>query len=251
MKIMKIWIFLLTMLFTAVKAPAQKAEKRSVVRMETSAGNIRIALSDDTPTHRDNFLRLSASGYYDGSTFHRVIKDFMIQGGAPTNQEKEKMHPDSIPEGPGYCLAPEFYTPILYHHRGAIAAARKEDNVNPDRLSNGSQFYIVTGRTFTEKELENIFNGVRAATDGDIEIDYDMKKAYRTIGGAPHLDGQYTVFGEVIEGMETVVHIESSPTDSTDKPLQDIRILRMVVEQTSKDALQKPKRRQGGLGLYQ
>ncbi len=222
-------------LLTVFNTSGKIREKRSVVRLETTAGCIRIALSDDTPVHRDNFLRLTAGGFYNGTLFHRVIRDFMIQGGDPaTKQNKDNQNNDK--KKPDYMLAPEIALPYLYHRRGAVAMAREGDAVNPDRLSNGSQFYIVWGKKYKPRELKSAWAGLKDGDYGDFEISRDMETDYLTTGGAPHLDGQYTVFGEVIEGMETVDSIQKTATAPTDRPLADIVILRAVVEQKSKKA---------------
>lgn len=239
---MKKILFLIVLCITQVILAGEKnKEKRSVVRLETNVGNIRIALSDDTPIHRDNFLELTEKGYFDGTLFHRVIKDFMIQGGDPDSrnapQGKELGN-----GGPGYQLAPEFCLPYLYHRRGAVAMAREGDDVNPERASCGSQFYIVWGRTFKDKDLQKVIRRVKEATDGEADFTVEMEHDYRTIGGAPHLDGQYTVFGEVLEGMETVDSIQSVATDSLDRPLTDVVIWHAVVEQKSAKAQQGRKR---------
>lgn len=223
-------------------ADGKRKENRSVVRLETSAGNIRIALSDDTPVHRDNFLGLTEKGFFDGTLFHRVIKDFMIQGGDPDSknapQGKELGN-----GGPGYRLAPEFCLPYMYHRRGAVAMAREGDEANPERASSGSQFYIVWGRTFKDKELQKVIRGVEEATGGEARFTVEMEHDYRTVGGAPHLDGQYTVFGEVVEGLEFVDSIQRAATDSLDRPLTDIVIRHAVVEQKSKKALESLKKK--------
>ena len=233
-----LFIALLPLVLTAT---GKGREKRSVVRIETSAGDIRIALSDDTPFHRDNFLLLTEKGFFDGTLFHRVVKDFMIQGGDPDsrNAPQGKALGDG---GPGYRLAPEFCLPYLYHRRGAVAMAREGDEVNPERASNGSQFYIVWGRTFKDKELQKIIRSVKENTDGEAVFTVEMEHDYRTVGGAPHLDGQYTVFGEVLEGLEVVDSIQRTATDPLDRPLADITILRAVIEQKSAKALSQKKR---------
>lgn len=230
---------LLLIIMTACFSTAESKgkEKRSVVRLETNMGNIRIALSDDTPYHRDNFLKLTETGFFDGTLFHRVIKDFMIQGGDPEskNAPQDKALGNG---GPGYRLAPEFCLPYMYHRRGAVAMAREGDDVNPERASNGSQFYIVWGRTFKDKELRNIIKSVKEATDGEADFTVEMEHDYRTVGGAPQLDGQYTVFGEVVEGLEIVDSIQQTSTNNLDRPLTDIVVRHALVEQKSKKALE-------------
>lgn len=189
-------------------------------------GIIRIALSDDTPIHRDNFLRITELGLYNGSSFHRVIKDFMIQGGIPTDQAIHQLS-DSTKNPTKYLLPPEIVLPDLYHKKGAVGMAREPDETNPDHLSDGSQFYIVWGRPYTSSELKKL----------PTDFTLDMSLDYRTKGGAPQLDGNYTVFGEVIEGMEVVQKIQEQTTDNNDKPVTDIVIQKATVEQKSKDAL--------------
>lgn len=215
-----------------VSMGAARKEKRSVVRLETTQGNIRIALSDMTPVHRDNFLRLVASGYYDGLLFHRVIENFMIQGGDPDSRNAPK---DSLlgEGGPDYTLPAEIVFPDLYHVRGAVAAAREGDDVNPDFRSSGSQFYIVWGRKMAPADLKK---AVSFLSERGIELDRFMISDYQMYGGTPHLDGAYTVFGEVIEGLDIVGKIQKCPTDKNDRPLEDVVILRASVERLSKDA---------------
>lgn len=206
---------------------AKKKEKRHIVRIETSVGNIRVALSDDTPLHRDNFLKLAREGFYNGTLFHRCIKNFMIQGGDPDSRGAEpgKLLGDG---GPGYTIPAEFDLPYLYHWRGALAAAREPDDVNPEQESSGSQFYIVYGKKQAAADIKK----VRATLEEKgIELTPQMIDDYYMRGGTPHLDGQYTVFGEVIEGMEVVKSIQGVETDKNDRPLEDIVIRRMVVEQ--------------------
>lgn len=211
----------------ALPADARKKEKRHVVRIETSVGNIRVALSEDTPLHSKNFLRLAREGFYDGTLFHRCIKDFMIQGGDPDSRNAE---PGQLlgNGGPGYTIPAEFDLPYLYHWRGALAAAREPDDVNPEMESSGSQFYIVYGKKQTEYDLDK----VRAMlAEKGIGLSPQMINDYIIRGGTPHLDGQYTVFGEVIEGMEVVKTIQGVETDKNNRPLEDIVVKRMVVEQ--------------------
>ena len=233
---MKRILFLAALIgMAALHANGKIREKRSVVRLETTAGDIRIALSDDTPAHRDNFLKLADSGFFDGLLFHRVVKDFMIQGGDP--ESKNAPGGKALGEGnPGYLLAPEIDLPYLYHKRGAVAMAREGDESNPDRLSNGSQFYIVWGRKYKPKELRGIWSTLEEQTKGAFEGSNEMEQEYLSTGGAPHLDGLYTVFGEVIEGLDVVERIQESPTDSLSRPLSDIVIRHAVVEQKSKKA---------------
>ena len=223
-------LFLIVVAFLCLgilSAEAKRKEKRHIVRIETSMGNIRVALSDDTPLHSKNFLKLAREGFYDGTLFHRCIKDFMIQGGDPESRGAEPGR--LLGDGDnGYTIPAEFCLPYLYHWRGALAAAREPDDVNPEQESSGCQFYIVYGKKQGAADMRK----VRAMLEEKgIELTPQMVDDYYMRGGTPHLDGQYTVFGEVIEGMDVVKEIQLSETDENDRPLQDIVVLRMVVEQ--------------------
>lgn len=195
------------------------------VLLETTEGNIRIVLSDLTPIHRDNFIRLVDEHFYDSLLFHRVIRNFMVQAGDPDSRHAEPGI--TLGEGDvGYTLQPEFRTPQLYHRRGMVAMAREGDDVNPDRHSSGCQFYIVWGKTFSSKDLESMQAHLDTMTNHSVQLTPEMFQAYRRIGGTPHLDGQYTVFGEVTEGMDTVERILQVFTDDYDRPVDDVRIIR-------------------------
>lgn len=213
--------------FGTLSASAKKKEKRHIVRIETSMGNIRVALSDDTPLHRDNFLKLAREGFYNGTLFHRCIKNFMIQGGDPDSRGAEpgKLLGDG---GTNYTIPAEFDLPYLYHWRGALAAAREPDDVNPEMESSGCQFYIVYGKKQAAADIRKVREMLE---EKGIELTPQMIDDYIMRGGTPHLDGQYTVFGEVIEGMEVVKSIQQVKTDENDRPLEDVVIRRMVVEQ--------------------
>jgi peptidyl-prolyl cis-trans isomerase B (cyclophilin B) len=216
-------ILLLMLAFTALG----KAQSNEVL-FETTEGNIRVMLYDDTPIHRDNFLKLVNEQFYDSLLFHRVIKSFMIQGGDPTSKTAEP----GTTLGTGeldYTLEPEFRTPKHYHRRGALAMAREGDRVNPERRSSGCQFYIVWGKTYSTKDLEAIQQRVKEATNGAADITPEMFWTYRKVGGTPHLDGQYTVFGEVTEGLDVVERIQKVFTDTYDRPVDDVRILHATV----------------------
>lgn len=198
------------------------------VMLETTLGNIRIALYNDTPQHRDNFLRLVREHVYDSLLFHRVIPDFMIQGGDPNS--RYAVSGEQLGNGDlGYTIPAEILVPQHYHHRGAVAAARQGDNVNPQRRSSASQFYIVSGRTFSEDELGTIEYDVYQQTRGRVSFTPEMRNTYNTTGGAPFLDGQYTVFGYVLDGMDVVDTIQHLERDAFDRPLQDVRILRAII----------------------
>lgn len=223
-------VVLLLLFVCVLPSQGKKKEKRAVVRIETSCGNIRVALSDDTPLHSKNFLKLAAKGFYDGTLFHRCIKDFMIQGGDPDSRHAAKGQ--LLGEGDvGYTIPAEFCLPYLYHWRGALAAAREPDDVNPEQNSSGCQFYIVYGKKQSPADIKKVRS---ALEEKGIELTSQMIDDYVMRGGTPHLDGQYTVFGEVIEGLDVVCQILTLPTDSNDRPLQDVVINRMIIEQYSR-----------------
>lgn len=247
-------------------------EKRTLVKLKTTMGNITVALYNETPKHRDNFIKLVKEGVYDSTLFHRVIKQFMIQAGDP--ESKNAADTAMLGSGDvGYTIPAEF-NPKFFHKKGVLAAARQGDDVNPEKASSGCQFYIVTGRKFTEPQLlgmENKINDQREEAIFDTLARQHMKeiyklrkagdnaallelqdtleaqasalaekeekfrfspeqiKAYTTVGGAPHLDGSYTVFGEVIDGMDVVDKIEIAKTNRADRPIDNIRILKTVI----------------------
>ena len=248
-------------------------EKRTLVKLETTMGNITVALYNETPKHRDNFIKLVKEGVYDSTLFHRVIKQFMIQAGDPDSKNAS----DTAMLGSGdvgYTIPAEF-NPKFFHKKGVLAAARQGDDVNPEKASSGCQFYIVTGRKFTEPQLlgmenkineqheEALFDSLarqhmkeiykmrkagdnagllelqdtleaqaRELTDKEEKFRFtpEQIKAYSTVGGAPHLDGSYTVFGEVTEGMEVVENIEIAKTNRADRPVENIRILKASIQ---------------------
>ena len=200
------------------------------VLLETTMGNIRIALYDDTPLHRDNFLKLVGEHYYDSLLFHRVIYGFMIQTGAPDSRHAEPGatvgHRDK-----DYTLEAEIRLPQHFHKRGAVAAAREGDRTNPERRSSGGQFYIVWGATYSTLALERMNEKLDSLSHGTMSITPEMADHYRRYGGSPHLDGQYTVFGEVVEGLDVVDRIQQVFTDDYHRPVDDVRIIRATVEE--------------------
>lgn len=245
------------------------------VRIKTTEGDILVRLYDETPKHRDNFLKLAGEGFFDGTLFHRVIKDFMIQGGDPDSKgaPKGKMLGTG---GPDYTLPAEFVYPKLFHKRGALSAARLGDEVNPERKSSGSQFYIVWGKTYKSAELkqmerqlemqqeQTVFNklakenrdkimelrrnrdraGLQELQDeliaetkaiclekGKPTFTDEQREAYTTVGGTPFLDNQYTVFGEVEEGLDVVEKIQNCETMRGDRPTEDVSMTVEVVEE--------------------
>lgn len=192
------------------EAQAQKRE----VKIITPYGKMIIALSDETPRYRDNFIHLVRKRFYDGLLFHRVIRDFMIQGGDPHSRGAASGQP--LGDGDvGYTL-PARFLPDLYHHKGALAAARQGDQVNPEKASSGCQFYIVEGKKYSDGEL----SAIEMRTGHPFTA--DQRKVYETEGGTPFLDGSYTVFGQLVKGTEVLDSIASAPTDARDRPEKDI-----------------------------
>lgn len=200
------------------------------VLLHTTAGDIRIELDGRTPLHRDNFLKLTREGFFDSVLFHRVIADFMIQAGDPASRRAPAGEMLGGSDA-GNLIPAEIVYPALAHTRGALAAARTPDTVNPERKSSGSQFYIVWGKPFDSETLDRIQQDVTAATNGKVVIPDSLRALYQTTGGTPFLDGQYTVFGHVTEGLEVVEAIQGVETDPADRPLEDVRILSAEVIQ--------------------
>ncbi len=198
------------------------------VLFETTEGNIRIALYDETPLHRDNFLKLTRMHVYDSLLFHRVIKNFMIQSG-DTNSKNAKPGQRLGTGDFDYTQEPEFRLPQIIHRRGCVAMAREPDVVNPEMRSSACQFYIVWGKRFSSAEIEKAQERLDTMTHGRVKLTPEMIKVYKSVGGTPHLDGQYTVFGEVTEGLDVVERIQKAETDDFDRPFEDIRILRATV----------------------
>ena len=248
------------------------ANDMTVVRLETTLGNIDIKLYNETPGHKENFINNVKDGAYDGVLFHRVINEFMVQTGDPSSKTATKGqmlgssdHGEEIPA--------EFVYPKLFHKRGAIAAARTGDNVNPEKKSSGSQFYIVTGKKYNEQELiqmeksiqnrqkQSVFQDLCSENRDEIfrlrkernsagltelqeklikqtedtvksnlfHFTPEQKKEYTENGGTPFLDGSYTVYGEVISGMEVVDSLQTVKTDSNDRPIEDVKIIKAII----------------------
>ncbi|PVX50692.1 peptidyl-prolyl cis-trans isomerase B (cyclophilin B) [Balneicella halophila] len=266
---------LLTISLFACANNSKDNENRKQVRLETSKGDILIELYNETPQHRDNFIKLTEKHFFDGTLFHRVINNFMVQGGDPDS--KNAKPGEALGNGgPGYDIPAEIKEG-LFHKKGVIAAARLGDNINPERKSSGSQFYLVEGNVFTTKQLENMekskntpmrkklietmkkeheakldslialqketgdtlslnnfVDELNAKIDKRIEEDGfhftdEQKNAYTTVGGVPHLDNAYTVFGEIVEGIEVVEKISDVKTDKRDRPLENVIILSATV----------------------
>jgi cyclophilin family peptidyl-prolyl cis-trans isomerase len=198
-------------------ASAQEA----LVKIVTDYGTMTIKLYNETPLHRDNFLKLVKQGFYDSLIFHRVIRNFMIQGGDPESKKASATQPLGN-GGPGYTIPAEI-RPGLIHKKGAIAAARMGDAVNPSKASSGSQFYLVQGVVYPLEQLNN------AEQQNGFKFTQQQKEAYSTVGGTPHLDNGYTVFGEVIEGLEVIDAIAAVTTAPGDRPVKDVRMKMILV----------------------
>ena len=198
--------------------------------METTAGTIVLKLYDQTPLHRDNFRSLVAEGAYDSLLFHRVIQNFMIQGGDP--ESKYAKQGQLLGEGDrNYTVPAEFRLEDgIFHRRGVLAAAREGDNVNPQQRSSAMQFYIVWGKIFDDEGLDKVQERLDRQTGGRVKLTPKMREVYKTVGGTPHLDGQYTVFGEVVSGLDVVDAIQQVSTDESDRPLRDVRINRAYLQ---------------------
>jgi cyclophilin family peptidyl-prolyl cis-trans isomerase len=208
--------------FSQQDVKVKKKDRKRDIELLTTEGIIVLRLSDSTPEHRDNFIRLVKSNYFDSLLFHRVISGFMIQAGDPNSKSAPARQPLGN-GGPAYTLPAEMNT-SLFHKKGALAAARKGDDVNPERRSSGAQFYIVHGKTFTDAQMDSI-EVVRLQGR---KISPERREYYKTIGGTPQLDGNYTIFGEVVSGQEVVDKIAAMPVSTgpdTNRPLQDIRII--------------------------
>ena len=200
-------------LFSVLKSGLAQEER--LVEINTSMGKMVVKLYNETPLHRDNFIKLAQQGFFDGQLFHRVINNFMIQGGDPNSKGADRGEMLGT-GGPGYTIPAEFRSG-LYHKKGALAAARQGDAVNPKKESSGSQFYIVQGQVFAKDQLQAFSKSGRHKPFTDKEIE-----DYTTIGGTPHLDDSYTVFGEVIEGMEVIDKISAVPVDRYDRPIENV-----------------------------
>ena len=207
---------------------AQDDAPRPRVQMTTSLGVIVVELYNETPQHRDNFLKLAGEGFYDGTLFHRVISGFMAQGGDPQSVGAESGMRLGT-GGPGYTIESEI-DPAFIHVKGALAAARQGDQVNPQRRSSGSQFYIVQGRDVSPQMLQNVVNSKRGSMLQPYSYTPDQIAAYQELGGTPHLDMQYTVFGRVIEGLEVVDAICAVQTDRANRPLEDVGVTMEILK---------------------
>ena len=217
---------LLALALAAVSC-GQKTEKETVMVVETTMGTVEFKLYNETPLHRDNFIRLAEEHYFDSLLFHRVIDNFVIQGGDPNSRYAE---PGALlGDGePDYRVPPEFRLDKgIFHRRGTVNAAREGDETNPGRESCASQFCFIMGSPMTDEQLDRAQARLDAQTGGTVKLTPEMREAYKQVGGSPHLDGQYTVFGEVVSGMEVLEAIQKVATDEFDRPLEDVRMLRV------------------------
>ncbi|WP_207429327.1 peptidylprolyl isomerase [Pedobacter sp. SYSU D00535] len=222
--------FLIVFFSFAVATAYAAKPSHTYVRIKTSKGESIVKLYNETPKHRDNFVKLVKSGFYDKTLFHRVINKFMIQGGDGTS--KNATSGQVLGEGDlGYKVPAEF-NPTLYHKRGVIAAARDE---NPEKNSNASQFYLVQGRTYSDEELDRI---EQSRLKGR-KIPAEQRQVYKTVGGTPFLDQNYTVFGEIVKGIEMVDAIADMKTDGNDRPLEDVRMELSVLKKRDVKKLEK------------
>lgn len=214
-------VLMLSFLFLPVaNMAAADSGDRKQVRIETSLGTMVVELYDETPEHRDNFLKLAGEGFYDDLLWHRVIKGFMAQGGDPDSRNAESgVRLGS--GGPGYTVPAEI-DPQFIHVKGALAAARQGDQVNPARRSSGSQFYIVQGRDVSQQMLQGVVRNIAQATGESFSYTPDQIAQYTELGGTPHLDMQYTVFGRVIEGLDVLDAICEATSTRSNRPLEDI-----------------------------
>ena len=205
---------LMILLSNRLYAQNKEVQTEQLIKIETTLGNIVIKLYNETPGHRDNMINLIQEDFYKGQLFHRVISDFIIQGGDPHSVGAEKGQRLGT-GGPGYTIPAEFNTTLI-HKKGALAAARQGDRMNPEKESSGSQFYLVQGRVFSPEELKLMVQNKA------IHLSEEMFKIYTTLGGTPHLDGSYTVYGEVVEGLEVMDRIAKVETDTYNRPVEDV-----------------------------
>jgi cyclophilin family peptidyl-prolyl cis-trans isomerase len=216
---------LILFVFISGNILAQKENVKPLTRflIETDSGSITLVLYEGTPLHKRNFTKLVKEGYYDGLLLHRVIKNFMIQGGDPNSKNASKG--EQLGQGgPGYTIPAEI-NQNYFHKRGALAAARKGDAVNPSKASSGSQFYIVQGTIFTKPQLDNL-----VILKKHLPFTKEETEAYTTTGGSPHLDGAYTVFGEIVNGFDILEKLMNVPVDEYNRPLNDIKFTVKILE---------------------
>lgn len=225
---------LILLSFFVLAIPTVDAKEKKVktvkVKIYTTMGEMKVELYNETPQHRDNFIKLVNEGFYEETLFHRVIEEFMIQGGDPYS----KLNDPELRLGSGdlgYNLDAEIALPTCYHKRGALAAARQGDEQNPEHVSNASQFYLVYGKQYTNSELDAVELNVqkKLSSKENFRFTDEQRLTYKTMGGTPFLDTQYTVFGQLIEGFDVLQKISEVATGEGDRPKVDIKILRMRI----------------------
>ena len=201
--------------------------QRAEILFETTKGNFKMALFNETPLHRDAYLLLTRCGYFDSILFHRVIDNFVVQAGDPNSR---KARPGQmLGNGEPFRIPAEIHFPELYHKRGMVNAAREGDETNPNRESCGSQFAIMTCGPLSDAQIERGQKWIWEGTDSTVNLSEEMIRTYKEVGGSPHLDAQYTVFAEIIEGMDVVDIIQKVAVDHNDRPIEDVRIIRATV----------------------
>ena len=215
------YVLVLTLLISC-KSMSQSNQPEQLVLLETKYGNMKIKLYNETPQHRDNFIKLVKQNFFDSLLFHRVINQFMIQGGDP-NSKNAPAGAALGTGGPGYTIPAEFNSKLI-HKKGALSAARMGDQVNPQKASSGSQFYIVQGQVFNEQNIASL------EMQTGVKMTDEQKKTYSTVGGTPFLDNQYTVFGEVVEGLDVIDKIATLPGDGRNRPNEDVIFTIKLIE---------------------
>lgn len=224
---------LISITYADKKEQKNKKEKNTYVEMKTTMGTMVLKLYNETPLHRDNFINLVKSKQYDSLLFHRIIANFMIQGGDPTSKYARPGVPLGSGEITGVPRIPAEFNPALYHKKGALAAAR---DGNPEKASSNCQFYIVVGKKFTDADLDRMqsYNGWKYTAE--------QREMYRTVGGTPHLDNNYTVYGELVSGMDVLEAISTVKTAPGDRPLEDVRIIKAKLLKKFKEKKEKKKK---------
>jgi len=220
----KTLLLIVSVLLITAYSPTYQVKKGDLdkdVEMVTSKGTMVIRLSDSTPLHRDNFIKLINQHFYDGILFHRVMQQFMIQAGDP--KSKTAKPGEALGQGsPGYSVPAEIKPDLLFHKKGALAAARTPDEINPTRESNGSQFFLVQGRVYSDEDLDHVESKLNG-----YKIPAAHREVYKTIGGSPSLDSKYTVFGEVIKGLDVIDSIAAVATGERNRPIEDVKIIKV------------------------
>lgn len=225
-------MFVALIMAAGMATSCKTSEQRAEILFHTTEGDFKMALFNETPLHRDAYLLLTRCGYFDSILFHRTIENFVAQAGDPNSRRAKPG--EMLGDGEPFRIPAEICYPKLYHRRGMVNAAREGDDVNPNRESCGSQFAIMTCGPLTDKQIEGAQERVWKWTNHTVTIPDSIKKVYREQGGSPHLDGQYTVFGQIVDGMDVVDKIQAVKTDKNDRPIRDIRILKAMVVQDYK-----------------